>query len=241
MKKLIDAVNEFEGDMGCYNYIFVGTNKNKLNRGVSQLTLSTINNDSWWELCGRHEFLATVAECEANFGECITYAEYKTEYARKEKVIIMLDELHKLIDDPVKELDVLINCTSNNDQQPAQVFTQAMADNGEFPSAGMECELVIFENLTSLGHIEFKNEVGFLFRYKENNLCDFMEFSSDVVFKPLTQSIELIDGKAYQFTNIEDNTIHGIYDEDEHSFRGTCVEWVANSCTNIRPLTVEVK
>jgi len=81
MKTLIDAVNEFECDMGCYNYIFGGTNKNKLNRGVSQLTLSTINNDSWWELCGRHEFLATVAECETNFGKCKqSYSDYKFDY-----------------------------------------------------------------------------------------------------------------------------------------------------------------
>ena len=60
-------------------------------------------------------------------------------------------------------------------------------------------------------------------------------------FKPITPPITLDHGMGYQFTNIEDNTIHGIYDEDEHSFRGTCVEWCANSCTNIQPLTVEVK
>jgi hypothetical protein len=53
--------------------------------------------------------------------------------------------------------------------------------------------------------------------------------------------IELIDGKAYQFTNVEDNTIHGIYSEDEHSFNGTCVEWPVSACTNIQPLTVEIK
>jgi hypothetical protein len=46
-------------------------------------------------------------------------------------------------------------------------------------------------------------------------------------------------GMGYQFTNIEDNTIHGIYDEDEHSFRGTCVEWSASTCNNIQPLTVK--
>lgn len=55
------------------------------------------------------------------------------------------------------------------------------------------------------------------------------------------KTIELIHGEAYQFTNIEDNTIKGIYSEDEHSFMGTCVEWAASTCTNIQPLTVEVK
>ena len=66
------------------------------------------------------------------------------------------------------------------------IYTQEMADNGVLPVLGMDVELVIFENLTSCGHIEYKNKIGFLFRYKENNLCDFVEFSGDVAFKPLT-------------------------------------------------------
>jgi hypothetical protein len=51
--------------------------------------------------------------------------------------------------------------------------------------------------------------------------------------------IELIHGEAYQFTNIEDNTIKGIYSEDEHSFTGTCVEWSVETCTNIKLLEVK--
>ena len=41
----------------------------------------------------------------------------------------------------------------------------------------------------------------------------------------LVKPTALEHGKAYQFTNIEDNTIHGIYNEDDHYFKGTCVEW----------------
>jgi len=54
-----------------------------------------------------------------------------------------------------------------------------------------------------------------------------------------TKAPELIHGNAYQFTNIEDNTIHGIYDEDDHYFKGTCVEWCVSTCTNIKLLEVK--
>jgi hypothetical protein len=118
------------------------------------------------------------------------------------------------------------------------VFTQEMADNGVLPSVGMEVELVVFENLTSLGHIEFKNEVGFLFRYKENNLCDFMEFSSDIAFKPLTPPITLIDGKAYQFDS-HGETRNGIY--GMNSLINNEGDFAITSCTNIQPLSVEVE
>ena len=236
MKTLIDAVNEFEGDMGCYNYIFVGTNKNKLNRGVSQLTLSTLDNDSWRELCGRHEFLATVAECETNFGKCIPYAEYKTEYARKEKVIIMLDELHKLTDDPVKELDVFINCTYNNDPQPAPVFTQAMADNGELPSVGMLVMMRGSKRIILLG----PDSGGDYITINEHGSYD---FDSANKFKPLTPPIELIDGKAYQFdVRGKEGIVNGIYnDYDKKLHIGQDHYFDLISATNIQPLTVEVK
>ena len=54
-----------------------------------------------------------------------------------------------------------------------------------------------------------------------------------------TKAPELIHGNAYQFTNIEVNTIHGIYDEDDHYFKGTCVEWCVSTCTNIKLLEVK--
>ena len=71
-------------------------------------------------------------------------------------------------------------------------------------------------------------------------ICEELPPSNEIGTITLTP-IELIDGKAYQFTNVEDNTIHGIYSEDEHSFNGTCVEWPVFTCTNIQLLTVEIK
>tara|TARA_R110000744_G_scaffold319714_1_gene425987 strand:- start:335 stop:745 length:411 start_codon:yes stop_codon:yes gene_type:complete len=57
--------------------------------------------------------------------------------------------------------------------------------------------------------------------------------------KPITPELELMDGRAYQFTNIEGDAIHGIYSDDDHSFRGTCIEWCASTSTNIKALTVD--
>ena len=56
----------------------------------------------------------------------------------------------------------------------------------------------------------------------------------------LSKNIELEHGCAYQFKNIEENTISGIYSEDEHSFTSVSVEWLADSCTNVVKLVPEL-
>jgi hypothetical protein len=122
------------------------------------------------------------------------------------------------------------------------VFTQEMADNGVLPSVGMEC-LILYSSSNYKGTITYIGKGVGVYHSKDNDKeytfpLDSVSFKA---LKPLTPPITLEHGMGYQFTNIEDNTIHGIYDEDENSFRGTCVEWGANSCTNIQPLTVEVK
>lgn len=67
------------------------------------------------------------------------------------------------------------------------VYTQAMADAGKAPSVGVEC-IMIDKNLDEshgvVGKVEFKNELGLLFRYKVNNLCDFCEYEESR-FKPI--------------------------------------------------------
>jgi hypothetical protein len=110
MKTVIDAVNELEGEwVDGRSYVYHSSNTNSMYRGEFDYTYQMHSGRGWDLVCTNEEFLATVAECETNFGKCILYAEYKTEYARKEKVIIMLDELHKLIDEPANELDMGID------------------------------------------------------------------------------------------------------------------------------------
>ena len=210
MKTVIDAVNEFKGEWyGSEDKVYI------CDTGV---------------ITDYDQFNDLVSQMETNFGKCIPYAEYKTEYAHKEKVIIMLDELHKLIDEP----------------QPTPIFTKEMADNGVLPSVGMEC-LVLNTNCSNPKYIKaLIKYVGDLviYAYVENGeRCDNVK---TLKFKPVTPHIELIDGKAYQFDfegdiNSFDSAI-GIYDKTS-----TGAMWVKNKvmlvsqCTNIQPLTVEVK
>ena len=218
MKTVIDAVNEFKGEWyGSEDKVYI------CDTGV---------------ITDYDQFNDLASQMETNFGECIPYAEYKTEYARKEKVIIMLDELHKLIDEPVKELDVLINCTSNNDQQPAQVFTQAMADNADFlPPVNMIVKHKGVKKIV-IGELDYNNNLAL--KSIDNELYSLGHIYD---IKPLTPPIELIDGKAYQF-DVRDKCgiVNGIYnDYDKKLHVGQDHYFDLISATNIQPLTVEVK
>tara|TARA_R110000772_G_scaffold257439_2_gene374274 strand:- start:1125 stop:1685 length:561 start_codon:yes stop_codon:yes gene_type:complete len=121
--------------------------------------------------------------------------------------------------------------------EPTLTYTQAMADNGEFPSVGMEC-LVLYPSSNYAGAITYMGDGCGCF--KEVNGKEYSFAINSVTFKPLTPPIELIDGKAYQF-NYMNKTRVGYYcsDNDQLMFRGG---WSRGSiCTNIQPLTVEVK
>ena len=293
MKTVINAVNELKGELSgelssyallSYKYLkfsivtykWVGSN-------------SSIASHAYEDVCTRDEFLATVAECETDFGKCnpINVSHYKL----ADKVLLTKDldkelDMEKLIDTNLdwSKDDEYIVCTKANSitkcwtigdkykikqslkgdfvvddlgrnrykgdlaganftlqDKPTPIFTQEMVDNGVFPGVGMMVELIIFENLTSLGHIEFKNEVGFLFRYKENNLCDFMEFGSDVAFKPLTPPItpeeQALNDMMEQLKN------EGICSYDPIMLRILIAKFKANKIHGVsfQPLTVEVK
>jgi len=56
----------------------------------------------------------------------------------------------------------------------------------------------------------------------------------------LSKNAGLIHGEAYQFKNIEDNTISGIYNEDDYSFISLFVEWSVDTCTDIVKLSPEL-
>ena len=125
--------------------------------------------------------------------------------------------------------------------QPTLTYTQAMADNGEFPSVGMMVVLRYNHDSKAVTHTGTALYASDKYCILDGECGEHLYRIGDYIYEAITPPITLVHGMGYQFTNIEDNTIHGIYDEDEYSFRGTCVEWCANSCTNIKPLTVEVK
>ena len=121
------------------------------------------------------------------------------------------------------------------------IYTQAMCDAGIAPSVGMGC--IVFMSSTSksgeAGIVEFKNEQGFLFRYKENNLCDYYSLDDGSHFKPLTPPIELIDGKAYQFTCHSGDEVVGIYSAVHLSFDNYGRKFFESTISDIQQLTVK--
>jgi len=124
--------------------------------------------------------------------------------------------------------------------EPILTYTQAMADNGELPSVGMEC-LILNTNCAHPKYIKgLIKYVGDLvvYAYVENGeRCD---NAKTLKFKPLTPPIELIDGKAYQF-DYRGGSLQGVYDDNGKVMWNKGSPRHLDNCTNIQPLTVDVK
>ena len=113
MKTLIDAVNEFKGEVVTGNFQYVCNQSVGFIHRWSNKSLDDLAIPQWSFLCTEDEFLATVAECETNFGKCgQSYSDYKFDY-----------HLHPAL----------------KRNKPTPIFTQEMADNAVLPSVGMEC------------------------------------------------------------------------------------------------------
>jgi hypothetical protein len=140
---------------------------------------------------------------------------------------------------------VFINCTSHNKPQPKPVFTQEMCDNGELPSVGMECVGTSSRGLVMTswekGSIIFASPTYTIFKTSNGiEFCCNHLVGQDFKYKPLTPPIELIDGKAYQFTHKAGvDGLHGVYRDNKFYIGGDYVE--SDNCTNIQPLIAEVK
>ena len=114
---------------------------------------------------------------------------------------------------------------------PAQAYTQEMADNGVQVEAGMKFATEAggyIAEYTNKKSVCFTDENGFLVTITRGYA------------KPLTPPITLIDGKAYQFDyrNIE---TCGVYSKDHNLLYSADSIIDISDCTNIQPLTVEVK
>ena len=123
--------------------------------------------------------------------------------------------------------------------QPKPVFTQEMCDNSELPPVGSKaiCEYQSGVELLIVAHDLFNEDGAFAL------VCDSTGYWGAEArrWKPLTPPIELIDGKAYQF-EARGNVFHGIYEKRAVSFNVMTGQFFNTiSCTNIQPLTVEVK
>tara|TARA_R110000822_G_scaffold91912_3_gene211738 strand:- start:3974 stop:5059 length:1086 start_codon:yes stop_codon:yes gene_type:complete len=118
------------------------------------------------------------------------------------------------------------------------IFTKEMANNGVLPSVGMEC-LLKNSGAWDFATVTVTTKQHIIFTLKDGR-----EEVRDVNYydcKPLTPPITLIDGKAYQF-EARGNVFHGIYEKRIGSFNVMTGQFFNTiSCTNIQPLTVEVK
>lgn len=220
MKTTYDAVNEFKGEWpyGVFNTIVFGKHR----QGWSDFykdNSTTLANCNWYAICTDDEFNDLVSQMETNFGECYDTNVSKYKIAYKELL--------------------------TKKPQPTLTYTQAMADNGELPSVGMECVGTSSRGpvMTSWekGSIIFTSPTYTIFKTSNGiEFCCNHLVGQDFKYKPLTPPIELIDGKAYQFTHQSCRGL-GFYNERLDEFSSLNHKIDIRNCTNIQPLTVEVK
>ena len=164
-------------------------------------------------ICTTDEFLATVSECETNFSKCKqSYSDYKFDY--------------------------------HLPPEPTPAYTQEMADNGVLPPIGSKfIDVELSDDDEVVEAIAHDIELGRVI-YKRGSTLQDSEYFGAVACecKPLTPPITLIDGKAYQFDYNEKKSIHCIYVESGNIFLSSMGSYCPDGdCTNIQPLTVEVK
>ena len=230
MKTVIDAVNELKGECDYYeNYFYCGSRINKLNSGVIQSTLKPIYNTSWDAVCTRQKFLATVAECETNFGKCEqSYSDYTIAF-------VSMDNLNKSFSD--KELDMDIDWSKYDVEallkdKPTPIFTKEMADNGSPLAVGMSA---IIRGETRVILLPADCDGDYITKCKGG----LYEFDSINQFKPLTPPKTDKEKLIEEFQNALHDAF-GTHTADDWS----SIEDIASDLFDsflIQPLTVEVK
>lgn len=139
----------------------------------------------------------------------------------------------------------------SNETQPTLTYTQAMADNGELPSVGMKFIYCDSTNTKNNAIVTYASEWNIVFKCLDDGFSKDVELAKEISgldiirqILPLTPPVELIDGKAYQFDyshHADYYNIQGVYNEEELAFFSVRDVLLAEYCTNIQPLTVEVK
>jgi len=224
VKSVLDAAIEFKGE---WPYIedFICTpssDNNAHSQGGFHSAKSKYPNEYWVNVCSKRVFNTLVDELASNMGTATqTYEEYKNDYGS----VQLKDEATRF------------------DLQTKPVYTQAMCDAGEMPSVGMECMVYVesddgsvMEWLPAKVVGEYKCQP--IIRLNDSKGAEgyFDVFAADKI-KPLTPPIELIDGKAYQFTDV--TVTCGVFSSRDDCFHNIDGLVCPEDCTNIKPLTVE--
>ena len=209
MKTVIDAVKELKGELNgaagvCYpedSYLFYALD------GSHYIFDECKDTDGVYQyVCTRKEFLATVAECETNFGKCnISFSEHCT------------NETIRITKPPI--------------------FTQEMADNGVWPSVGMECLI----NFPDIDNAWYKYTIDFMGKHTFIASCEDVSerfgHVDDVYFKPLTPP--KTDDEKFMDALVEYNLCTDDLDWKEHLL-GFIKSGELHG-VSFQPLTVEVK
>ena len=225
MKTVIDAVNEFKGEWPHHEPSIIEQ-------------ISTGNFGSWGEECdhglntGNFRFVCTFDK----FNKCVeemTNMNIKPVYTKESAAIKSLEHLGYTYHDaefwkpPLSEIGL---------SEP--IYSQAMVDAGVMPSVGMEC-LINFPDIDNAWH---EYTIDFMGKHTFIASCDDVSerfgHIEDVHIKPLTPPIELIDGKAYQFSVNGNEPIHGVYNRLKNGFYHIASLYNLKSCTNIKELGV---
>jgi len=148
-------------------------------------------------------------------------------------LVCTIEEFNKCVSD----------CSSAIIQKP--IYTQAMKEAGELPSVGMEClvKLKYQDNSMWLSCfiIGLNKEKDFLvFDHKIRGIEQHNTINGAYEFQPLTPPIELIDGKAYQFSVTEEsNKFNAVYCSERKQMCTTHSYFDIIHCENIQLLEVK--
>ena len=169
MKTVMDAVNEFKGEWPYGEPSIVQQLSTGNLDCWHEEDEDALNTGNFRMVCTRKEFNDLVSQLETNFGVCkLTYAKYKRAVTKSTKELQVMDEESNQC--KISNLgNLLHNMSCSMDDEDEQnefggyasfcwyladelrksecavdttklVFTQAMADNGELPVVGMECQ-----------------------------------------------------------------------------------------------------
>lgn len=118
------------------------------------------------------------------------------------------------------------------------VYTQVMCNTEQLPDAGMDC-LCMFAGIESIQRTirGFSGDEVWTTDIKapyQSFICKV----SEMVFKPLTPPVELIDGEAYQVTHSQGNK-KVVYSKLHDVFHGSIDIINTKDCANIQLLEVK--
>ena len=137
--------------------------------------------------------------------------------------------------------DIGVNESISAKPVTSPIYTQDMADNGELPSIGMEVEFRTTFFTTQTSNSGTCEIIAYFGDKVWINIIDFdCVINIKVIdFNPITPTIELVDGKAYQFDcDLLDDCMQGIYRKMNNKFYNYNGDFGIEYCTNIKLLEV---